>query len=249
MGLTADNVRIVRFTNWVEEGNLKERLLKGVLLFFLLCILFGMWQFIVIYILVIELYYLYKFPSKQFDYRQGNSNSNGVSNPENSKRRNYKRRQSNAKRDMNKEFAQSSSMLLRVIEMSTESTLMLIVQLYIAIYNDFTPGPLNCFSMLTSFVSIVFGTFYWNSEFTWDRKYQDGLKAIPLYALSTSYKCLSITTLIGVMSYYCCIPLFVLISVLSVIYYSLIRDNTIKNLFNILSVYVRYEKILRNDSL
>ena len=158
MGLTADNVRIVRFTNWVEEGNLKARLLKGVLLFFLLCILFGVWQFIVIYILVIELYYLYKFPSKQFDYRQSNSDSNEVSNPENSKRRNYKRRQSNAKLDMNKEFAQSSSMLLRVIEMSTESTLMLIVQLYIAIYNDFTPGPLNCFSMLTSFVSIVFGT-------------------------------------------------------------------------------------------
>ena len=36
MGLTADNLKIVRFTNWVEEGNLRNRLLKGVLLFFLL---------------------------------------------------------------------------------------------------------------------------------------------------------------------------------------------------------------------
>ena len=245
MGLTADNVKIVRFTNWVEEGNLRDRLLKGILLFFLLSILFGLWQFMVIYILIAELYYLYKF----CDCRQSNVDSNKNLNRENSTRRNYKRRQSNARIDMNREFTQSSSMLLRVVEMSTESTLMLIVQLYIAIYNDFTPAPLNYFSMLTSFVSIIFGTFYWNSEFPWDRKYQDGLKAIPLYVLSTAYKCLSITTLIGVMSYYCCIPILVLISVLSVVYYTLIRDrgNTVKNLFNILSVYVRYKKISRNN--
>merc|ERR1712136_422564 len=112
------------------------------------------------------------------------------------------------------------------------------VQLYIAIYNDFTPGPLQYFTMFTSFASLVFGTFYWNSEFPWDRKYQDGIKAIPLYMLSIAYKCLSITTIFGVLSIYGCIPIIVLIAVLAVIYYSLIRDNTFKNMFNILSVYM-----------
>ena len=240
MGLTADNVRIVRFSNWVERGSVHIRLLKGVLLFLLLCVIFCLWQFIVVYILVSELYYLYKF----CDYR--NDTSNQPSTRRVGERPNYRRRQSNAKADLNKEFAQSTSMLLRITETGTESILQLMVQLYIAIYNDFTPGPLQYITMFTSFASLVFGTFYWNSEFPWDRKYQDGIRAIPLYMLSIAYKCLSITTIFGVLSIYGCIPIIVLIAVLAVIYYSLIRDNTFKNMFNILSVYMRYKKMLRN---
>ena len=234
MGLTADNVKLIRFSNWIEEGSFKFRLLKGVLMFLLLCVLFSLWQVIVIYVLISELYYIYKF----CDCRKGNNISRNASNRSNGDRPNYKRRQSNAKVDLNKEFAQSSSMLLRIVEMATESVLMLIVQLYIAIYNDYSPGPLQYFAMTSSFISLVFGTFYWNSEFPWDRKYQDGVKAIPLYTLSIAYKCLSLTTLLGVMSIYSCIPILVLVAVLSVVYYTLIRDNAVKNLFNIGSVYV-----------
>lgn len=238
MGLTADNVKLIKFVNWVEEGSFSIKLLKGVLLFLLLCLLFCLWQFVVVYVLVSELYYLYKF----CDCRNGNDSTNKTLKRTNSARPDYKRRQSNAKVDLNKEFAQSSSMLLRIVEMGTESTLQLMVQLYIAIYNDFTPGPLQYFTMVTSYASLVLGTFYWNSEFPWDRKYQDGLRAIPLYMLSISYKCLSITTIIGVLSVYGCIPILVLVAVLSMIYYSLCRDNTVKNMFNILSVYMRYKR-------
>ena len=152
----------------------------------------------------------------------------------------YKKRQSELKIELNKDFAVMFSMLLRITEMCTEAVLMLIVQLYIAIYNDFKPGPLQIFTMSTSFSSLVLGAFYWNSDFPWDRKYRDGLKAIPLYILSISYKCLSITTMIAVMRLYCFGPLFLLVIVLGVIYYRLISDDTTKNIFNVGAVYVRY---------
>merc|ERR1719266_1632302 len=147
----------------------------------------------------------------------------------------YKRRQS--KVQLNKITYQSFSILLRITEMCTESIIMLIAQLYIAIYNDFHPGSLQIFVMITSFGSLVMGTFYWNSEFPWDRKYADGLKAVPLYVLAIAYKSLSITTLIAVFSYYACIPFIVLLFTLGVIFYKLTSDNT-KNVFNALAVYV-----------
>ena len=235
MGQTAENSKLTRLTDWVETGTWRIKLLKAVLLFIFLCIFFVTFQLIVIYILLSELYYLYTLS----EYRQKNKATNNTLNSENVSRRRIKRRQSEIKINLNKKFFQSFSVLLRITEMSTESILMLIVQLYIAIYNDYPPQFLQYFTMLTSFMSLVLGTFYWNSEFPWDRKYRDGSKAIPLYMLSISYKCMGVTTMIGVLSYYSLIPLFVLIAILSVVYYKLISDNLPKNAFNFLSVYVR----------
>ena len=241
MGLTAENSKIVALTNWVETGTCQMKILKGIFLFVVLCTFFCLWQLIVIFVLSSELYYLYTLS----EYRQKKVLTNKALQYENTFGSSYrKRRQSEIKIELNKEFSQSFSMLLRVIEMSTESTLMLIVQLYIAIYKDFKPHSIQLFSMSTSFVSLVMGTFYWNSEFPWDRKYRDGLKAIPLYVLSISYKCLSITTLIGVLSYYSFIPILLLVTILAVIYYKFISDNTTKNVFNVGSVYLRYVFII-----
>ena len=243
MGLTAENSKIVRLTNWVESGSVKIKTLKGILLFFILCLFFCIWQLIVIFILSNELYYMYTLS----EYRIKKSATTVECN--NGSRSIYKKRQSEVKIELNKSFAKSFSTLLRITEVSTESILQLIVQIYIAIYNDFKPGPLQVFSMVTSFLSLVLGTFYWNSEFPWDRKYSDGLKAIPLYVLSIAYKCLSITTMIAVLSYYSLIPLFLLVITLAVIYYRLISDDITKNIFNVLAVYVRYIKKLRNVTL
>lgn len=236
MGLTAENSKLVRVTNWVETGTCTIKTLKALLLFIVLCIFFLTWQLIVIYILLSELYYLYTLS----EYRKNKNATREPLKSENGLKKTYKRRQSEIKIDLNKKFFQSSSHLMRISEMGTESILMLIVQLYIAIYSDYTPYFLQLFTMLTSFMSLVLGTFYWNSEFPWDRKYTDGSKAIPLYMLSISYKCLSITTMIGVMKYYCLIPIFVLVIILSVIYYRLISDNTTKNVVNVGSVYLRF---------
>ena len=235
MGLTEDNSKLVRFTNWVESGNLQQKLLKGVLLFLVLCIILCVFHLIVIFTLVRELYYLYKMS----DFRKRRNLRNLRKNFEcqNEPRPDYKRRQSRVQ--LNKITYQSFSILLRITEMCTESIIMLIAQLYIAIYNDFRPGSLQIFVMITSFGSLVMGTFYWNSEFPWDRKYADGLKAVPLYVLAIAYKSLSITTLIAVFSYYACIPFVVLLIILGVIIYKLTSDNT-KNVFNAPAVYVRY---------
>ena len=234
-GLTEENSKLVRFTNWVESGNLQQKLLKAILLFTVLCIILCVFHLIVIFTLVRELYYLYAMS----DFRQAKNLRNKGETSENQcePRPDYKRRQS--KVQLNKVTYQSFSMLLRVTEMCTESIIMLIAQLYIAIYNDFHPGSLQIFAMITSFGSIVMGTFYWNSEFPWDRKYTDGLKAVPLYVLAIAYKSLSITTLIAVFSYYACIPFIVLLLILGVIFYKLTSDNT-KNVFNAGAVYVRY---------
>ena len=234
MGLTAENSKLVRVTNWVETGTCTIKALKAVLLFIVLCIFFLTWQLIVIYILLSELYYLYTLS----EYRQ---KKNVTKESEDGSKTTFKRRQSEAKIDLNKQFFQSASHLMRISEMGTESILMLIVQLYIAIYSDYTPYFLQLFTMFTSFMSLVLGTFYWNSEFPWDRKYSDGSKTIPLYMLSISYKCLSLTTMIGVMKYYALIPIFVLVIILSVTYYRLISDNTTKNVVNVGSVYLRFD--------
>ena len=232
MGLTEENSKLVRFTNWVESGNLQQKLLKGVILFIVLCIILCVFHLIVIFTLVRELYYLYAMS----DFRQAKNQTETLEH-QNEPRPDYKRRQS--KVQLNKTTYQSFSLLLRITEMCTESIIMLIAQLYIAIYNDFHPGSLQIFAMITSFGAIVMGTFYWNSEFPWDRKYTDGLKAVPLYVLSVAYKSLSITTLIAVFSYYACIPFVVLLLTLGVIFYKLTADNT-KNVFNAGAVYVRY---------
>ena len=237
MGLTAENSKLVRVTNWVETGTCTIKALKAVLLFIVLCIFFLTWQLIVIYILLSELYYLYTLS----EYRQKRHATKDYENSETGSKTIFKRRQSEAKIDLNKQFFQSSSHLMRITEMSTESILMLIVQLYIAIYSDYTPYFLQLFTMFTSFTSLVLGTFYWNSEFPWDRKYRDGSKAIPLYMLSISYKCLSVTTMIGVMKYYAVIPMFVLVIIQSVTYYRLIADIITKNVVNALSVYLRFD--------
>lgn len=237
MGQTAENSKLVRLTNWVEYGTCQEKALKGILLFFILCIFFCIWQLIVVFILVNELYYLYTLSEYRIKRDVTRPSSDKC---ENGSRSIYKKRQSEVKIDLNKNFFQSFSMLLRITEMCTESILQLIVQVYIAIYNDFKPGPIQLLSMSTSFVSLVLGTFYWNSDFTWDRKYRDGLKAVPLYILSIAYKCLSVTTMIAVMSYYSSVPLGLLAIVLAVIYYRLISDDITKNVFNVLAVYMRY---------
>ena len=237
-GLTEENSKLVRFTNWVENGNFQQKVLKGVLLFLVLCIILCVFHLIVIFTLARELYYLYAMS----DFRQRKnlyslSNKRETLEHQNEPRQDYKRRQS--KVQLNKVTYQSFSILLRITEMCTESIIMLIAQLYIAIYNDFHPGSLQIFAMITSFGSLVMGTFYWNSEFPWDRKYADGLKAVPLYVLAIAYKSLSITTLIAVFSYYACIPFVVLLLILGVIIYKLTSDNT-KNVFNSPAVYVRY---------
>ena len=150
-------------------------------------------------------------------------------------------RQSESKIELNKRFAESFSIIIRTVEISTESISQLILQIYIAIYNDFKPGPIQIFSMSTSFASLVCGTFYWNSDFQWDRKYRDGLKAIPLYVLSIVYKCLSITTMAAILSYYSAVPIISLGVVLAVIYSTIISDAaTNTKLFNCGSVYLRY---------
>ena len=253
MGMTAENSKIVRLTNWVETGSVQSRILKGIVLFFILCISFCVWQLIVIFILVCELYYLYymsEYRIKRADSLHREHRELRASIDYQTKRgstsrmafrRMSKRRQSEIKIDFNKQFAASFSMLLRIAEMGTESFLQLIVQLYIAIYNDFQPGPLQVFSITTSYLSLVLGTFYWNSEFPWDRKYRDGLKAIPLYVLSIAYKCLSITTILGIMTYYSILPLGFLAVILAIVYYRLISYDP-KNLFNMYtgSIYLRF---------
>ena len=235
MGLTDENSKLVRFTNWVEKGNFQQKLLKGVLLFLVLCIILCVFHLIVIFTLARELYYLYEM--SEFRQRKKFKNKRNALENQIEPIPDYKRRQS--KVQLNKVTYQSFSILLRITEMCTESIIMLIAQLYIAIYNDFHPGSLQIFVMITSFGSLVMGTFYWNSEFPWDRKYTDGLKAVPLYVLAIAYKSLSITTLIAVFSYYACIPFVVLLIILGVIIYKLTSDNT-KNVFNAPAVYVRY---------
>ena len=149
-----------------------------------------------------------------------------------------------SKVQMNRRFAESFSIIIKTLEIGTEAILQLIAQIYFAIYNDFRPGPIQIFSMSTSFISIVLGTFYWNSDFQWDRKYRDGLKAIPLYVLAIVYKCLSLTTMVAILSYYSAVPIVLLGGTLAVVYYTLISDATnITKLCNCGNIIWRYVKI------
>ena len=236
LGMTDENSTIVRLTHWVELGTPIQRLLKGLVLLLILCVLFATWHMVTLFILLSDLYYHVTLS----DFCVGKS-SNSATIPEDPKPK-LMPNQSEGKVQLNKRFSESFAIMVRTVEISTESIFQLILQLHIAIYSDFKPGLLQLLSMSTSFVSLVFGTFCWNSQFEWNRKYRDGLKAIPLYVLSIMYKCLSITTMIAVFKYYSAIPLVFLVVVLATIYYRSIADAPKGHkILNVGSIYLRYE--------
>ena len=241
LGMTNENSKLVRLTSWAESGTPQSRAMKTAVVFHLLALLFCTWPLISVFILISELYYFYILSDYRFEKNGRIVEKRNSIRRTMTKQEKLLRAESELKLRLNNRFSESFSIMIRTVEMSTESILQLILQLYIAIYDDFNPGLIQFFAFSTSFMSLVLGTFYWNSDFQWDRKYSDGLKAIPLYILSIIYKSLSITTMIGILSYYSSVPIFLLSTVLAVVYYRIISDDTASTkLFNVGSIYLRY---------